>query len=451
MSLLSGLIRKTIYPMVLRHDGRESALKHWRFFEKSQYWSHQELVDYQWRKLKELLDYAYKKVPYYRRIFDERALTPNDIVNHSDLKKLPVLTRDDIRAYKDELTSSDFTRKQLQEFSTGGTTRRKMMLLRDYESSNIKAAAAWRFEGYMGRKPADKICFFWPVHIDYDPNVKLRTKLRNRYVIRELLFYAGAPSKETLEHFYRLVKSFKPEFFKAFPHALFSFADYVDKNRLPLPKIKAVMSTGEVLEPSMKRKFEDVFKAKVFNMYGSREVGNTASECEQHSGLHISMETSLVEFISDGKEVTVGEEGELIITDLTNYGFPMIRYAVEDFGCRIAEPCACGRNLDLMTTGIGRVLDRYVAPDGSRHSALALSAYISEEGPPLGQIQYRQKSLTHFHLKVTNDPPVTPKIENHIHDVFHHLVSPDVEVTIEPVEELPREPSGKIRYFICEI
>ena len=72
-------------------------------------------------------------------------------------------------------------------------------------------------------------------------------------------------------------------------------------------------------------------------------------------------------------------------------------------------------------------------------------------GPPLGQIQYRQKSLLHFHLKVTNDPPVNEEIKTHIRKVIHQLVSPEVVISIEPVESLPREPTGKIRYFICDV
>ena len=95
------------------------------------------------------------------------------------------------------------------------------------------------------------------------------------------------------------------------------------------------MSTGESLEPFHREIFREAFNAETFNMYGTREVGNIACECDCHEGLHIAMETSLVEVVDQGRPVADGTEGEIIVTDLTNYGFPMIRYAIEDFGCRL--------------------------------------------------------------------------------------------------------------------
>ncbi len=262
---------------------------------------------------------------------------------------------------------------------------------------------------------------------------------------------AGAASEETLEKFYRIAESFKPRFLKAFPNALDRFAEYIRSNNYSAPRIRAIISTGEALHLFHEKKFREVFGAPTFNMYGSREVGNTACECELRRGLHIAMETSVVEFINKGKPAPHGTEGEIIVTDLTNYGFPLIRYALEDHGCSLAENCSCGRTLPLMSSGVGRLMDRYVAPDGTRHSALALSATIAEEGPDVGQIQFVQKSLTHFHLFVTNDPPVTDEIRAHIQNTMHYLISPEVEITIEPVDDLPREPSGKVRYCKCEV
>ena len=206
--------------MSFKRDGFYEALQHWKNFEKSQYWSLELDQQNQLEKLQSLITHAYEFVPYYKRIFDERNLTPSSIKQISDLEKLPILTRELIRKHKEELISTAHKKSELIEFGTGGTTRRNMSLFRDKISHNLKAGAAYRFEGFMGRKPADKLCLFWPVHIDYDPNMALRTKIKNRFVNRELLFYAGAPSEEILYNFYVQAKSFKPRFIKAFPNAL---------------------------------------------------------------------------------------------------------------------------------------------------------------------------------------------------------------------------------------
>ncbi len=451
MNQTAKILRHTAFPLLLRRDNRHSAIRHWRDLEQSQYWPLQKLLDFQRERLDSLLRHAYETVPYYHRVFDERGLTPDSFKDPSDLSKLPVLTRDMIRKNTDDLFSSRFPKARLIPFDTGGTTRRRMTFYRDQESHNIKAGAGWRFEGYMGRKPCDKTCYISTVHIDLNPDDRLRTKIKNRYLLRELMFHMGAVTEDTLERYYRIMRSFKPEYLKGFPNALDRFADYILAKGYHPPQVLALQMTGETLHPYHREKFTRLFGGPAFNMYGSREVGNTACECDRREGMHVAMETSIVEIIADSHPAPPGTEGEIIITDLTNYGFPMIRYAIEDHGGWVGSACSCGRNLALMSHGVGRLCDQYIAPDGTRHSALAISSTIAETGPPMGQIQYIQKSLTRFHILITNDPPLTIQIEQHIRRVIHDLVSPRIEVTFEAVDQLPREASGKIRYCICEI
>ncbi len=450
MSLSSLILRHTAIPLILHREHRGEALRYRRHFTESQWWPLHKLRELQWEKLQRLLRHAHTTVPYYQNLFAEHGLTPRSFTDFDDLRKIPVLDRDLIRKHREDLISREYDKAQLQEFGTGGTTRRRMMLYRDHTSNNIKAGAAWRFESFMGRHIGDKLCYFWPYHGDFSPRIKLRTKIKDRYLLRELMFYAGAPSEQSLEHFYSTLKRFRPQFLKVFPNALYAFAKHVIANGYSIPDIKCIMTTGEALEQHHREVFTQAFDAEIYNMYGSREVGNSACECEYHQGLHVAMETSYIEVIADNQPVDDDTEGEFIITDLTNYGFPLIRYAVEDFGRRLSGQCACGRHLQRLSPGIGRMMDMYIAPDGGRHSALALSAYISEQGPPMGQFQYIQKSLCEYHIKITDDPPVTKEITDHVTSVFHYLISPDIKLTFEAVDALPRESSGKIRYFICE-
>ncbi len=451
MSIYSSVLRKTAIPYLLRRDSRASAISHWRDLERSQFRDSRRLLDLQWERLHALLRHAYKTVPYYQRVFNERGLTPESFRDFSDLARLPVLTREMIRANTDSLFSSRFEKSQLVKFGTGGTTRRAISFYRDQESHNRKVGAAWRFEGFMGRRPGDKLCLAWPVHVDLNPHDRLRTRVKNRYLSRELMFYMGAATEEQLDRYYRMMCSFRPRYLKGFPNALDLFAEFIRSRGYRPPPVRAIQTTGETLLPHHRERFHDVFGGPVFDMYGSREVGNTACECDQHQGMHVAMETSFVEILTDGRPAPPGVEGEMIVTDLTNYGFPLIRYAIEDHGAWTGTSCSCGRGLALISHGVGRLCDQYVAPDGSRHSALALSAGIADNGPPVGQIQFIQKSLSHFHLLITDDPPMTEQIERYIRDVMAKLLSPSVRVTMELVKDLPREVSGKVRYCICEI
>lgn len=451
--MYSALLRKAFLHYILRRENRESSLKYRRLFEDSQFWPRQRLLDYQWGKLKDLLDYSYKNCRYYKKIFDERGLTPDSVKSFEDLSLLPILTRDIIFDHGEQIISSMITSPELEEFSTGGTTGQQAKMYRDQQSFNIKLAMEWRHEGWMGRKPCEKMAYFWPAHIDIVEDESFKARIKNRYILRQLVLNAGTFSEDALRGFYDDIVRFKPKYLKVFPASLYYFTEFIEYNDLPTPNILGIMSSGETLYDFQKEKLERVFGCPVFDMYGSREVGNTASECSAHEGMHIAMETSLVEFVTDGKQVDYGQEGHIIITDLTNYAMPLIRYQIDDYGIPLRQSCSCGRELHLMSTVVGRLLDDFWGLDGTRHSGNVLGFHltVAEEGIEIGQVQFIQESLTKFHVRITDKPEPTPKVFEYLARRMKDIIGNGIDITFEVVKEIPREKSGKIRYAICEI
>ena len=78
-------------------------LRYLKELEGSQWWPREQLQDVQSRRLQRLIRHAYDHVPYYRRVMDERGVRPIDVVGPSDLTRLPVLTKDDIRTHGGEM------------------------------------------------------------------------------------------------------------------------------------------------------------------------------------------------------------------------------------------------------------------------------------------------------------------------------------------------------------
>ena len=253
---------------------------------------------------------------------DERGLTPDSFKSFDDIRQLPVLTRDITHEKKDMFISDKFDRSTLQEFTSGGTTGQRAVLYRDQESFNIKSGISWRHESWLGRMPSDKMALIWPAAMDIEKNESFKTRFKYRKIMRAVLYNAGSLDESSLSYIQKDLLDFNPNFLKVFPTALYGFLEYCVANNLRLPKLKAVMATGEPLYDYQKLFFEEHLQCPVYDMYGSREVGNTASECSNRNGMHIAMETSFVEFVKDNKPVAFGNEGEILITDLTNYGFP---------------------------------------------------------------------------------------------------------------------------------
>ncbi len=450
-SRYAAILRKTVFPHVLKRDKRASSLRHWQQLEKSQYWSRQRLLDYQWERLKTILTYAYKHTSYYKKIFDEYGLTPESFRTFEDITKLPILTKDVIYKQTDNLISRQFTEDEVLTFPTGGTTGRQVIMYRNRESYNIKLGLAWRHEGWTGRKPCEKLALFWPASADLFSWEPLRSKIKGRYFLRETLYKAGSLREDTLQKTYKDLMTFRPKVLKVFPSALFRFCEFIRKNNLPPPPIRGIMSTGETLYNFQREIFEEIFNCEVFDMYGSREVGNTACECNTHEGLHIAMETQHVEFVENGKPVQPGEEGDIVITDLTNFAMPMIRYQIDDRGSQLPGYCSCGRNLTMMSPAIGRLSDDFWSPDGTRHSGLVLGVHILTARTEIAQMQIIQKTLHNFIVRLVNNPRPGPGVFDFIKQQMKDIISEDINVTIELVEKLPQEKSGKTRFVICEI
>ena len=75
---------------------------------QSQFFTKEEIVEYQNQALEKVVSHAYNTTGYYRDLFDRYKLKPNNIQSKEDLHKIPVLTKDLIRENFNQLISSDF-------------------------------------------------------------------------------------------------------------------------------------------------------------------------------------------------------------------------------------------------------------------------------------------------------------------------------------------------------
>jgi phenylacetate-CoA ligase len=161
------------------------------------------------------------------------------------------------------------------------------------------------------------------------------------------------------------INSFKPVQILAYVESIYELSRFIEREHLSVSKPASIMTSAGTLLPYMREKIEHVFSAPVFNRYGSREVGDIACECSHHRGLHVSAPIHYLEILrEDGKPTDAGEVGEIVITLLTNYAMPLIRYRIGDTGMWAKDPCSCGRGWPLLAEVTGRVTDNFKSKDG---------------------------------------------------------------------------------------
>ena len=120
--------------------------------ERTQWWSREQLLELQSRRLRVLLQYAYERVPFYRRAFDDKGLTPADINTASDLSALPVLNRRDVRGHSTELQATGFPGRRRLVARTGGSTGEPLAFLTTledrYSRGYARSLRALRWSGF---------------------------------------------------------------------------------------------------------------------------------------------------------------------------------------------------------------------------------------------------------------------------------------------------------------
>ena len=266
------------------------------------------------------------------------------------------------------------------------------------------------------------------------------------------MLYAGHLDEPTLAEHARRLRAFAPVLIRAFPNPLSILAKYVKETGGPPIRPRGIITVGEPLLDSQRTLFEEVFGCPVFNCYVSRECGNMAAECELHHGLHINAESLMIEFVRDGRPVPPGEPGQILITDLENYGMPFIRYQIEDLGSPMPALCPCGRALPLMAMQAGRVSDFVVSPlDGSFVSGAALCHHLIALGPEVGRVQLVQESIDELTIRlVPGRAEITGELD-HFRQVIQQVFQGQMHVRFDLVDTIDREKSGKYRFCISKV
>ena len=137
--------------------------------------------------------------------------------------------------------------------------------------------------------------------------------------------------------------------------------------RIGRGRVKSVLLSGDHVTPAMRAAIEQAWDCRVFEHYGSTEVGlGGAVQCQAHAGLHVREADLLFEVVDplSGEPLPDGAEGELVVSTLTRRGMPLIRYRTGDLVRMAAEPCACGSALRCVQRVIGRKDDRAVLNGG---------------------------------------------------------------------------------------
>lgn len=321
--------------------------------------SREEIRSIQNEKIVKQVKHVYENVKYYRDLMDEKGVKPEDIKGVEDIKKLPFLSKADLReAYPYGLLGTDL-KNCVRIHSTSGTTGKRVVAFYTQNDVDLWDECCARALVAAGASNEDvvQVCYGYGlftggmgIHGGSHKLGSLTLPMSSGNTERQIQFMMDlnatvlccTPSYaayigETLAE-----KGYKPE----------------DN------KLKAGIFGAEPWTEEMRRSIEESLGIKAYDIYGLTEISGpgVAYECCEQNGMHINEDHFYVEVIDPdtGEVLPEGSKGELVFTSLDKEAFPLLRYRTRDICVLNHEKCSCGRTFVRMTKPMGRSDDMMI-------------------------------------------------------------------------------------------
>lgn len=246
---------------------------------------------------------------------------------------------------------------------------------------------------------------------------------------------------------------YQPYYVMSYPSQLVALAEYCLDHHIEIPSIKEFRTTGESFSDSAIHLIKKTWPSvKITDVYSSIEIGNIAMQCLEHRHYHVNAENTYFEIVDKNNQpCDVGEPGKILITSLTNYATPLIRYEIGDYA-EWGEPCACGRGLPVLKKIYGRTRHRLIFPNGeSRFPYLGERADRKKITDAIQKFQIVQHTTQEVEVKLITPSRLSSEQENALIQLYQKNLGFPFQITISYHEQIPAGPTGKYEEFISMV
>jgi len=256
----------------------------------------------------------------------------------------------------------------------------------------------------------------------------------------------------SVQHFLDQWNRIKPGLMIGYVGAVAEVARIVESMGMRVTPPKAIAVTAAPLTPTERDFIERVFQAPVYDHYRSAEVPWIAGECQEQRGLHVFSDVRKLEVSGPGgRPATSGAVGDVVVSDLTNRVFPLIRYRLGDRTAYLPGNCSCGVTLPRIRAVSGRTSDVLHLPNGQSVAGEGLAQIFSSTPDAVRQFQIRQAADYSIAIRcvVGSGADAMSDIQAALAR-FREIVHESVSVQLELVESIPHD-GGKTRYLVSEV
>lgn len=414
-----------------------------RWLDTTQWFGSNEVQELQFRLLRRLVVHCYHTVPYYRRLMTERGIHPHDIRCLDDIRRFPILTKDEVVKAGRSLISTKYPRFLLRAAVTGGTTGTPLHVWRTPFSIGNEHAflrRQWDWAGiglrdqtaYLSwREVCKPGCSDGPLHA-YDPFMK------------ELILSTYHLSPATVGDYVKLIRRYGIKAIIGYPSAITFLARWCLSSSTRVP-LQAVLTTSETLSWEMRECIGSAFSCPVFDYYGAAERVCAIHTCP-YGMYHIIPEYGYVEL---RPEDSMKESFRVVATGFWNLAMPLLRYDTGDVVEPSDKECGCGRVFPVVAAVMGRSGDAIVTPSG-RLFGPTLMARVAKGMNNVLEVQFHQDAIDHLEICYVPGAGFSAADLQSFEARLRHYLGSEVQITYRQTDRVERTTSGKAPFILSQ-
>jgi phenylacetate-coenzyme A ligase PaaK-like adenylate-forming protein len=412
-------------------------------------------------QLRELTAFAARHSSFHRKRFRAAGLAPDGVRTLDDLRRLPPMLRTDLQNSFDAIRIAALPKGMVfggERLGTSGSSGTPVEVAVTNVRAQMWLAVTVRCNLWAGLDLMSPVAA-----VRYMPKQEAPAAHTPEGLILRTWggpvaqCFATGPGAAidvgmSLEHQTAFLQRVNPVCLTAFPSALAELAEHFAEHGVTLPALRLVQTVSELVSEDLVERVRDVMGVPIFDTYSSKEVGNIASMCPGGPGYHVHDEGVVLEVLDEaGEPCAPGATGRVLVTDLTNYGFPLIRY---DLGDRAvageAGVCPCGRGLTRLGSIEGRTWNRLVATDGTRHCNTIFSSGVRKV-PFVRRFLFVQSERGSVEVQIVPMAGFGAEHEEQIVEIIQRNLGEEMAVTVTRVERIERLPGGKLADAVCTV
>lgn len=412
-------------------------------YTRSARWPKSKLHAFQDNKLRKIIQYAGKHVPYYRELFAQIGLDTKSFRGRDDLHKIPLLDKETLRTRPEEFISDEAGKLNCRTEKTSGSTGTPLEILLDEESRINKMAASWRAHVWAGDS----------IFVNKFMIKGLSGTYKQDYgVVRDSLFRkcvflnSSRMTQEACLAVAELLRRYQPVFYEGYSRSFIDFLQFIKEKKHSIISPRGIFCYGETLSQQTRSFIEKGFATRAYDFYANAE--NSAMICQLPSGSKLFSEDYFYPEVLDGNgDPSVTNYGELISTSFYNYAMPLIRYRTRD-NVRLADKQDFSFREVLEIEG--RMDDYLLLPNG-RKIYFADGALGYAKG--VVAAQYVQSEINVITINMIVDGMFS---QTYFADIESNLrriknIGDDVDINFAIVDKLEKSKSGKAPLIISKL